>query len=111
MSTNKDEGPTVIATDTNPIKRQLLQAILQSAYTNQLGYLDGMDPDTGDIVPLLVGIDRAEDGTFRCYPIAKLFLKADELKAYLTPDDHGNFINQSDANGEPITADFDEAQE
>ncbi len=103
--------PTVIANDTNPIKRQLLQAILQSAYTNQLGYLDGMDPETGDIVPLLVGIDREADGSFRCYPIAKLFLTPSELKPYLTPDDSGNYINQSDANGEPISVEFGEAEE
>lgn len=82
----------VLSNDNNPIKRNLLEAIVESISTNQLGYVDGMDPETGAIVPLLVGIDRNEDG-MRLYPIAQVFLDPTTLKRYLTPDEHGNFTN------------------
>lgn len=82
----------VIANDNNPVKRQLLENIHASSFTNQLGYLDGMDPDTGEIVPLLVGIDRDDEGNMSLFPIAKLFLSSAELKTYLAPDQYGNFI-------------------
>lgn len=100
----------IMSTDNNPIKQQLMEAIHTSAYTNQLGYLDGMDPDTGQIVPLLVGVDRDKDGGMSFYPIAQLFLSTSELKRYLTPDMHGSWVDNSikDANGEDIASDFDQ---
>lgn len=85
-----------------------MQAIYQSVGTNQLGYMDGLDPDTKEIVPLLVGIDREEDGKMNLYPIAKLFLTPEELKTYLTPSE---YTLPTDANGEPISADIGEAEE
>ena len=97
----------VLTNDPKPAKSEFIEVLHQAALHGQLGYMDGMDPDTGEIVPLLVGIER--NGTsIAAYPLAHIFMEVSELKAYLSPDGNGNYINLSehirDANGDPITA-------
>lgn len=98
----------MISCDGDPRKVNLMQAIYHSVGTDQLGYMDGMDPDTKEIVPLLVGIDREEDGKLNLYPIAKIFLSPDELKNYISPSEYSL---PTDANGELISADIGKAEE
>lgn len=86
----------VVSNDANPIKRQFLAILHQAALHNQLGYMDGMDPDTGDIVPLLVGVERLDEGKMKFYPLAAAFLDADKLKNYLVPDGNGKYFEQHD---------------
>lgn len=88
------EIPFVILTnEPNQMKVNILQLLYQSAHMQQLAYMDGMDPDTGEIVPLLVGMEPTEDNQVRLYPLARLFTKASEIKTYLTPDGQGSYDN------------------
>lgn len=107
---NTLKGDVVVMTnEPNPIKTQFIEILHQAALNGQLGYMDGKDPDTGEIVPLLVGIER-EGSMIRAYPIAHAFLKVEEMKNYLAPDGQGNYLDLTthitDANGEPVLADF-----
>ena len=94
----------VVTNDNNPIKRDFLAILHQAALHNQLGYMDGMDPDTGEIVPLLVGVEHLEDGKMQLYPLAHAFLETDKLKNYLVPDGNGSYFcqNSLDAAGDLI---------
>lgn len=90
----------VITDDNNPIKRSLMENIVLSINTNQLGYVDGKDPETGEVVPLLVGIDRSEEG-MQLFPIARVFLDPNEMKRFLVPDENGNFTDHTEDNRGP----------
>lgn len=106
MTTN---NLVIASNDRNPMKEQFIQALHQAALHCQLGYMDGMDPDTGEITPLLVGVEYNEAGQpCKLWPLGTVFLTADNLKNYLVPDGNGQYFNQNaderelDANGDVI---------
>lgn len=93
------EGQTLIPVLTNEVtqfKLDILKAIYNSVVSGQLGYLDAKDPETGEIVPLLVGIEYSDKGTFKPYPIAKFITGKDVFKNYLVPDGRGNYCSGDD---------------
>lgn len=99
----------IASNDRNPIKESFIQTLHMAALNCQLGYMDGMDPDTGDIIPLLCGVEYGEEGKpVKLWPLAIAFLDGTKLKNYLVPDGNGNYFNQNrdeiecDVNGEPI---------
>lgn len=103
-----EEGMIPLLLMTNePTEQKLktLELLYQSLSFGQLAYLDGKDPDTGEIVPLLVGLQPEENGKVSIYPIAKLFTKEDNLVNYQIPDGSGNYTSV-DA-GEPIDLGID----
>lgn len=105
------QNKLVIATNNpNPIKADFIRLLHNAALHNQLGYMDGMDPDTGDEVPLLVGVEYDDEGNPKqLWPLAIAFIDGSKLKNYLAPDGNGSYYNQtlaSDAAGEPIDTDI-----
>ena len=71
----------------------MLLMLYKAVSMAQLAYMDGMDPETGEIHPLLVGLEGTQDGKFNVYPLARLFNKLDAIPAYLTPDGEGNYVD------------------
>ena len=90
-----DEIPIVILTnERTPFKAQQILMMYKAAGMAQLAYMDGLNPDTGEVDALLVGLEPVEkDGQFKVFPLAKLFNKLEEVPAYLVPDGNGSYIN------------------
>jgi hypothetical protein len=82
-----------ITNDRTPFKANMLMMIYKAVGMGQVGYMDGLHPETGEIHPLLVGIEPTEDGQFRVHALAKIFNKLDEIPQYLMPDGNGNYID------------------
>lgn len=81
----------ILSNEPNELKLHTLELIYNSVAYGQLGYCDGKDPVTGEIVPLLVGLDPLPDGSgFAIYPVARILGKNDPLN-YLVPDGIGNY--------------------
>lgn len=89
----------LLTNEPSELKFVTLELIYDSIETRQLGYMDGKDAVTGEIVPLLVGFDPAHDGGYRIFPIAKLLMK-EKIPNYLVPDGSGNYHDISD--GRPV---------
>lgn len=90
----KIEVPFICLTnEPDESKINILQIFYQAVHQQQLGYMDGMDPDTGEIVPLLVGFDPTPDGQLRIMPLASVAVLKDhsKLRRYLVPDGRGNY--------------------
>lgn len=86
------QHPLVILTnEKNPFKPQLLQMLYQAVEYRQVAYMDGMDPETGEIVPLLVGIEHQKDGIAVRVPLARLL--GSDAPNYLIPDGEGNYVS------------------
>ena len=88
------EIPLMILTnERTPHKANMIMMLYKACSLAQLAYMDGMDPETGEIVPLLVGLGPTEDGKFNVYPLARIFNKVDGIPQYLVPDGHGSYID------------------
>lgn len=80
----------IVSNNPTPFKATQIQLLYQAAFTHQLAYMDGMHPDTGEIVPLLVGI---EPETEAIHPLAVLLNKhTDDIPNYLVPDGRGSYF-------------------
>jgi len=90
-----DEIPVVILTnERTPFKAQQILMMYKAAGLAQLAYMDGLNPDTGEIDALLVGLEPVEkEVQFKVFPLAKLFNKLNEIPAYLVPDGNGSYID------------------
>jgi hypothetical protein len=89
-----DEVPIMVLTnEPTELKVRTLELIYQSLSYGQIAYMDGKDPDTGEVVPMLVALEPAGDNKVTIYPIARLFDKNDKLTEYLVPDGLGNYRN------------------
>lgn len=101
-----DEIPVVILTnERTPFKAQQILMMYKAAGLAQLAYMDGLNPDTGEIDSLLVGLEPVEkEGQFKVFPLAKLFNKTSDIPAYLVPDGNGSYIdyNTNDESLAPI---------
>lgn len=89
-----DEVPVIVLTnDRTKLKADTILMFYKAATLGQLGYMDGKDPDTGEIVPLLVGLEPTENDTqFKVYPLARLINKSTEIIPYLVPDGVGGYF-------------------
>jgi hypothetical protein len=102
---SEDTIPLMLITnEPTELKLRTLELLYQSMSFGQLAYLDGKDPETGEIVSLLVGIQPENDSKASIYPIAK-FLDKDDNTKYLIPDGNGNY--SSIDVGEPIDLGLD----
>lgn len=90
-----DGMPLVLLTnERTQYKANQLIMLYKAASVAQLAYMDGMDPDTGEIVPLLVGLEAvAGVNQFKVYPLAKLIGNLSEIKSYLVPDGAGGYVD------------------
>lgn len=90
-----EEIPLMILTnERTPFKGNMMKMIYQAVSLGQLAYMDGKDEETGEIVPLLVGLEPTEDlHKFAVYPLAKIFVKGEEMRTYLVPDGVGGYFD------------------
>jgi hypothetical protein len=73
---------------------QRLELFYKGAAENTIGWMDALNTDTGNVEPLLVGIDiDPETGETQTFPIARIFGSYDESKGYLAPDGKGGWIS------------------
>lgn len=99
----KVEAPFLcITNEPSESKVNILQIIYQAVHNGQLAYMDGMDPDTGEIVPLLVGLAPDSSGTkVSVYPLADIrMLTTKNITQYLVPDGRGNYQSSQAQSGE-----------
>jgi len=99
----KDIPIVILTNDRNPAKANLMFSLYNAVKAGKLGYMDGMDPDTGSIVPMLVGIEPSPDGKFEAnniYPLAILVRSEEESFKYWMPDGGGNYYKR---NGDPVS--------
>jgi len=89
------EIPVMILTnERTPFKAQQILMLYKAASMAQLAYMDGMHPETGEIVPLLVGLEPTENATqFKVYPLATLIDKLSDIPQYLVPDGQGGYMD------------------
>ena len=88
-----DEIPLLLMTnEPTELKLKTLELLYQSLAYGQLAYMDGKDPETGAIIPLLVGLQPEENNKVSIYPLAKLITKEDKTN-YLIPDGKGNYTS------------------
>lgn len=84
----------VLTNERTAFKGKMLMMIYQGAAMAQLAYMDGQDPDTGEIVPLLVGLEpEGTEGKFNVWPLAKIISKTEGFKRYLVPDGKGGYFD------------------
>lgn len=86
-----DVVPLLLMTnEPTELKLKTLELLYQSLSFGQLAYMDGKNPETGEIVPLLVGLQPEANNKVSIYPVAKLISKDDNVN-YLVPDGQGNY--------------------
>ena len=81
----------LISNEPTEFKARTLELIYESIALGQLGYMDGKDGDTGEIVPLLVGLKPVSDTRYEVYPIARLLINKDDHANYLVPNGAGDY--------------------
>jgi len=98
-----EEGviPLMLMTnEPNEDKLRFMELLYQAMSVGQVAYMDGKDPDTGEVVPLIVGIQPEANNLVSIYPLAKIIKPEDESVNYHVPDGAGAY---SPLNvGEPI---------
>lgn len=90
----KERVLKLLTNEMTDLKKMTLKMIVQAADYDELGYMDGRDPTTGEIVPLLVGLEPNGAGSFTIYPIARFYLGS-EIPEFEPPDGRGNYIAKS----------------
>lgn len=83
----------ILTNERTEMKANMLLMLYKAVSIGQLGYMDGMDPDSGEIVPLLVGFQPTENGKFNVFPLARIFNKVDGIPHYLVPDGQGGYLD------------------
>lgn len=89
----------LLTNDPTDFKKSIIRQVYEGADGDSLAYMDGRDAETGEIVPLIVGLDAeiTESGEqkFTIYPIARLFVSPAEMMKYEPPDGRGNYVSKS----------------
>jgi hypothetical protein len=83
----------ILSNEPNELKLHTMEIIYNSINNGQLAYMDAKDPETGEIIPLLVGLDPTSNGKFKIYPVAQLLIGASNLPKYLVPDGTGSYYD------------------
>lgn len=92
--TERERVLKLVTNEPTQFKKEYLRVIIQGMEFDEIGYMDGRDPNTGEIVPLLVAFEPSEaEGQFNIYPLARLYMGAD-MTAFEVPDGRGNYISQ-----------------
>lgn len=85
----------ILANDQNPALAHILQAFYRGTASGQIGLVVGMDPDTGEVSPMLAGIEMAEGEIVGVYPIAKILEDMEQIERILIPDGQGNYVSNT----------------
>lgn len=96
----------VLSNNPTELKIKTLEMLYDSIGYGQLAYMDAKDAETGEIIPLLIGLDPTDDGKFKLFPLAELVMGNALQRKYLVPDGRGNYhdvVGESvDLRGESI---------
>lgn len=88
--------PIVILSNTqDPTLPLLIQTLYQAFRLGQLGLITAMDPDTGNVSPMLAGIELVGDEIKGVYPLARLLSDPKEIERILIPDGEGNYVSNT----------------
>jgi hypothetical protein len=97
---SQPEVPIMILTNEigNQAKANMILMIYKAVAMGQLGFMDGLDPETGEIHPLLVGLEPTNNNAegryqFNVFPLARLLNNVDGIPQYLMPDGEGNYLD------------------
>lgn len=89
-----EKAPLVILTnERSPAKADLLTMLYSAFSKGQVGLVDGMDPDTGEVTPMLAGIEMTDGELTGVYPLASIFQSLEEVARILIPDGQGNYVS------------------
>ncbi len=91
----------VLANEEPPMAEMLLKNLYNAAFQARIGLMYAKNEETGEINPLIVGLDTDGDN-FTCFPLAKI-MNSDEAMKYLAPDRMGGW--------QPMLAPSDEGYE
>lgn len=80
---------------------QILQTFYQAVALGQIGLVMGMDPETGEVSPMLAGIDRDGEVIVGVFPLAKIMQDVQEIESILIPDGKGNYVSNTEGFTEP----------
>ena len=86
----------IITNDPTELKLRTLELIYESISYGQIAYMDGKDPESGEVVPLIVALEPVSEDKYTIYPIARLFSKDDKLIQYLVPNGQGEYYAAGD---------------
>lgn len=88
------QAPLVIlSNERSPAKAEMLQMFYNAAKMGQIGLVDGMDPDTGEILPMLAGIAMKDGELTGVFPLATLMQDINQIARILIPDGQGNYVS------------------
>lgn len=92
----------LLTNELTDLKKFMIKSIVQAADYDELAYMDGRDPDTGEIVPLLVALENNGNNNVSVYPIARFYVGRD-IPQFELPDGRGNYTpaNPVEAEGTP----------
>jgi len=74
---------------------QVLQTFYRAVQVGQIGLVMGMHPDTGEISPMLAGVDMVDGDIVGVYPLARLLQRVEEIESILIADGQGNYVSNT----------------
>ncbi len=90
----------ILSNERNPAKADMMTMLYRAFQLGQIGLIDGMDPDTGVVSPMLAGIDFVDGEIRGVYPLARILESTDEISRILIPDGQGSYVNNNAAFGD-----------
>lgn len=91
-----DKVPLIIlSNDRNDGQAQLLQMFYRATQLGQIGLITGMDPETGEVHPMLAGIEYVDGNIQGVYPLARILESTEEIERILIPDGKGNYVSNN----------------
>jgi len=88
----------LLTNEPTELKKSTLRIMYQACDFEELAYMDGRDPATGEIVPLLIGLQVEADGQYSIYPVARLYMGKD-IPDFEPPDGRGSYIKRDSGDG------------
>lgn len=85
----------ILSNDRNPAKADMLAMLYRAFHLGQVGLIDGMDPDTGKVTPMLAGIELVDGEIRGVYPLAAVLESTEEISRILIPDGQGSYVSNS----------------
>ena len=85
----------ILSNDRNPEKVQMIQMLYSAFQQGKIGLVDGMDPDTGAVTPMLAGIEMEGGDITGVYPLATLLQDMNTIASILIPDGNGNYVSNA----------------
>ena len=85
----------ILSNDRNPEKVHLLKTLYQAFQLGKIGLVDGMDPETGTVAPMLAGIEMEDGDITGVYPLAAILQDMKTISSILIPDGNGNYVSNA----------------